>query len=166
MKTIRLKTTEEVLYRKTQTIEFDLDDEFTQHYSVMMQFMLELNPNCATALVCFCVLEMDKENYITYDATFRARFREFLDLNSLTYSDDAIKKGIRELKNKGWLESLSRGRYRVSIFHVWKGKIKDRVEEAKRLVYQDSKDYRTVQKYLQTSEDGIIKKLKEIAKGR
>jgi len=164
MRKIRISTTEEIIYRKTQNLEFELDDEFVQFYQVQLQFMLELNPNCPTALVFFCVLEMDDENFVSYDAIFRKRFREFLALNNLTYSDIAIKKAMATLKNLGWLESLSKGRYRVSLFHVWKGKIKNRLEEVKKISYQDTRDYRTVKKYLQHTEDGTIQKLKELAK--
>lgn len=145
---IKIKTTEELVYRKSVDVTIDVDVSFVQLYVTAAKMMIKIAPTCANALAYFCMIEMNDTNYIDFTNNTKLKFDEFVNEEGLSYSNETKKKAIKHLKDIEFLIPVERGRYRINIFGVWKGRTKDRLDEIKTIAYQNSDAYVKLQEYL------------------
>lgn len=90
----------------------------------------------ATKLILWMAFNMNKKTCMVFMGR-EERVRASLDLG---LSPDSIKNELGPMCEKGWIEKINRGEYRVNVEFVWKGDRRDRVKFIKSLINSKNND--------------------------
>lgn len=125
-KTIYIK--EEIISRQTYEIDF------IQMYQAFCNKIFLLNPNCEIALLIYCLVNMDEENYFVYNQRFRDKFQAFCEASDIKpYLEVSVQRALAKLKANGFVINDIKGQYRVNIEYFWKDSIESRTKELNKL---------------------------------